>query len=333
MTTAIVVLNWKNSLDTIGCIKSIADSARNEMCYLVICDNNSCDGSDDEIYSALIRVCASTRDFNYQSNIDSLFLNNTIDNLDSGADNIIGVVIRCDKNLGFAGGNNIGLKWAVENTEADCFLVLNNDTVIEPNAMQNGVFFLRRNPNYGIAGCVVRYFHNPSHVQAYGGAKFFPMFGRASHLCAHMQFDQLPPVDEVQENISYPLGAAMFVSRTFLEKVGMMYEKYFLYFEEIDWACRGKEKGFLVGVISDSVIFHKEGGTIGSSHIKSERSYLSEQFLNRARLMFTRRWFPLCIPSVLLYNVFLATRALARGDVARARIIYSSTWQGLTCDL
>lgn len=333
MTLAVVLLNWKNSPDTIECIHSIVSAQHQESCYLVVCDNNSSDSSAVLIRDDLIRQCVKVDEWRWCSGKGEFYCDRQSISSQNIHSDVIGAFIQIDQNLGFAGGNNVGLKWVLAHTDAECILILNNDTVVESTALSAGAHYLRTHPKQAFAGCVVRYFHNPDYVQAYGGASFSPVFGRAKHLYANDHFDGLPPPGQVLNEISYPLGAAMFVSRNFLDDVGLMYEKYFLYFEEIDWAYQAKAKGYEVGVVSTATIFHKEGGTIGSSHDKKKRSHLSEHFLNRARVMFTRRWCPVFLPSTLIYSLFLVFRALLKGDAARAAVVARATWSGLTVAL
>ena len=111
--------------------------------------------------------------------------------------------------------------------------------------------------------------------------------------------------------MDFVIGASMLASRPFLENVGLMEESYFLYFEELDWAMRAKGK-FKLGYARESVIYHKEGATIGSTD-RMKRSLVSDKYLSRtAEYLFTRRFLPWALPSVLVtVSLAAAYRALA----------------------
>lgn len=90
----------------------------------------------------------------------------------------------------------------------------------------------------------------------------------------------------------------MLVRREFIETVGLMSEDYFLYYEEIDWITRGAGR-FRLGYAPDSIVWHKEGASIGTA--ASGGSPLSMYYLYRSRLRFTARHHPRCVPTVLFW--------------------------------
>ena len=96
-----------------------------------------------------------------------------------------------------------------------------------------------------------------------------------------------------------------------------MEESYFLYFEEMDWALRGRGRYRFV-YADDAVVYHKEGASIGSSHQRTKSSALSSFFMVRSRLRFTRKFYLWALPSVVACSVLLAVRALVDGQRAQA---------------
>ena len=109
-------------------------------------------------------------------------------------------------------------------------------------------------------------------------------------------------LDSRPARMDYINGASTLASRSFLEKIGLMEESYFLYFEEMDWAMRARGK-FALGYARDSVIYHKEGATIGTNLDRRKRSLLSDQYLSRNRVLFTRRFVPWALPTVFDFRV------------------------------
>jgi hypothetical protein len=107
-----------------------------------------------------------------------------------------------------------------------------------------------------------------------------------------------------------------------------MEESYFLYFEELDWAMRAKGK-FSLGYAPDSVIYHKEGATIGSNHDRKGRSLLSDQYASRNRVLFTRRFMPWALPTVLMSACLAVAERFCTGDAERAKSMLSGIFSGL----
>jgi GT2 family glycosyltransferase len=129
--------------------------------------------------------------------------------------------------------------------------------------------------------------------------------------------------------MNYVNGASMLASRAFLEQIGLMEESYFLYFEEMDWAMRTRGK-FALGYARESVIYHKDGATIGSNLDRRKRSILAERYLSRNRILFTKRFFPWALPTVLISVCLAAIHRFCIGDMKRAKVMVGSMVQGLT---
>src|SRR5205823_8707075 len=114
--------------------------------------------------------------------------------------------------------------------------ILNNDTVVDSAAARGLVDTFRSNVRIGICGSQIRFYTNPAIVQSFGG-----ILNRL--FCTTMNlFNGVPTIDvpNAPEHIDFIPGASMMVSRAFVDKVGLMADDYFLYFEEIDWAERGR---------------------------------------------------------------------------------------------
>jgi hypothetical protein len=201
---------------------------------------------------------------------------------------------------------------------------LNNDTVVEPDALLAMVRLMEQRPELGLCGSLNLNYFNPTLVQAQGGMAYNRWTGRVSRTapCFVEELDSHPA------RMDYVNGASTLASRRFLETVGLMEESYFLYFEELDWAMRAKGK-FALGYARTSVIYHKEGAAIGSNLDRRKRSLLSEQYLSRNRVLFTRRFLPWALPTVLISVCLAAAERLWAGDAKRAILMLSSMLRGL----
>nr|WP_263351555.1 glycosyltransferase family 2 protein [Acidicapsa acidisoli] len=234
-------------------------------------------------------------------------------------------LIQNGANLGFAAGNNVGLRYALGISDCQHFWLLNNDTVVEPDALEALVREMNEHPKVGLCGSLNLSYHDPEDIQALGGKTYNRWTSRV---------DKLPKLTREELDSSAPAidfvnGAATMVSRTFLEEVGLMEESYFLYFEELDWAMRAKGK-FALSYARESVIYHKEGASIGSHPDRIKRSLVSDKYLSRSRVLFTKRFFPWALPSVLASVSLAAVDRFWHGDRERALAMLTFMLQGLT---
>jgi GT2 family glycosyltransferase len=125
----------------------------------------------------------------------------------------------------------------------------------------------------------------------------------------------------VDEHLDYVVGASMLISRAFLETVGLMEEDYFLYFEELDWALRAKGR-FRLTYCPNSIVYHKEGGSLGSSSTPRNRSVTSEYYWTRNRIHFTMRFYPYALPLVTAVICAAMVSRVAAGLEANSWAIF-----------
>lgn len=310
----IVVLNWRNGPDTVECLQSVLDSAPQHVQGIIICDNNSQDASVEQIRRWASGHGQPMPEFYWRDGgFDSA---RECEARSSSPSRPETVLIHTGANLGFAGGNNVGIEYIRRHCKYDFVFLLNNDALLTPDTVASMVARFA-DKQVGLCGCTVVYYHAPSKVQAYGGASFEPWLGRARHIGAGAAITDHRNADAVEKELDYILGAALMISRPCLEAVGLLEERYFLYFEEIDWATRARRKGFRLAYAPDAVVFHKEGGTIGSSTQKGKRSLLSEHYLVRSRILFTRKFYPHFLPTVLAFTFAQIMRVLLRRDIRR----------------
>jgi len=226
-------------------------------------------------------------------------------------------IIQAGENCGFAGGNNIGLTYLRQHGCYDYFWLLNNDAFPAPDALSHMVARALNNPSLGQIGATLIFAGRPEVVQAHGGAVYEHKSGRAYHIGAESNVVDLPDVQEsdVEERMSYVVGASILVTDRFLDRIGVMEESYFLYFEELDWAERGKPE-FGLGYARDALVYHKAGG---STQKASRRSVMAAYYLARNRIIVTKRFYPAFVSSVKrsIFIEFLKYVARARWSEAR----------------
>lgn len=185
-------------------------------------------------------------------------------------------LIKSARNLGFAGGNNLGIAQA----KGKYLLFLNNDTEVEPDFLEPLVALFETNPKAGIASPKIKYFDGEHLIQYAGSRGINPWTGRSITI-GHLEADQGQHNSSALTALAD--GAAMMVPRRVLEAVGLMPELYFLYYEELDWCERIKDSGFTCHYVAESTVYHKESVSVGKS------SVLKTYYMNRNRLLFIRR--------------------------------------------
>ena len=187
-------------------------------------------------------------------------------------------VIRSPKNLGFAGGNNIGIKAA----HGKYLFFINNDTILQPQASDISHLILRleSDESIGIVCPKIRFAWNDNPIQfaGYTPLSRFTMRNRSIGFGEkdHGQYDTAHPTP-------YAHGAAMLVKRNAIEKVGLMPECYFLYYEELDWSMMFTRAGYSIWYEPACTIYHKESQSTG------QQSPLKAYYLTRNRLLFVKR--------------------------------------------
>ncbi len=196
-------------------------------------------------------------------------------------------------NGGFAAGCNVGMRAAGDRYEY--YWLLNTDTVVEAGALRALVERAGADRELGIVGSTLRFYRRPGVIQARGGSSLSPRMLVLRHIDEFRPVDGVPAdAGAVEAALAYVHGASMLVSRHFLEAVGPMQEDYFLYYEELDWACRGAGR-FRLGYAAGSHVFHKSGATSA----RTLRTF-SMQLRYRNLVRVASRFFPERLPLVRL---------------------------------
>lgn len=184
-------------------------------------------------------------------------------------------VVKSDKNLGFAGGNNLGYQYA----KGDYIFFLNNDMVIQTAILEPLVMRLKDEHIAGVSPCIILTY-KPDFLQYYGYGEMTPItLKHTTEL-----FDSSRREDFLHPGETAVLhGGAMMVRRDVIEKVGTMTEVYFLFFEEFDWSRRMREAGYKLFYEPAATVYHKESMSI------PKKTPFREYYLTRSRMIYARR--------------------------------------------
>lgn len=302
LRAAILLLNWNGWQDTLECLESLFNLDYPNF-KIILCDNGSSDDSIERFVSWAQQHAVSYR---ILSRHDAEHTTNTVhEKL---------IIVENGANLGFAGGNNAGLRFA--RTQAFEYIwLLNTDTTVKPDALTKLIAEVEANPKIGMCGSTLLYYHAPETVQTLCGGRINRRTGEPHHIGAFQKFQQPISQAEVLKQLDYVMGASMLISRKFLEEVGLMEERYFLYYEEIDWAERAKGK-FELGYAPESIVYHKEGRSVGNQ--PKTYTATSVYYMTRSRVMFMRKFFPKQLPLVYARLLISTVGQIARGNWQRA---------------
>ena len=320
----VVLLNWNGWGDTLECLESLFRSDYPDY-RMIVCDNRSEDGSMDHLEAwaeGRVDIAGGCRHqrlsrFSFPpapKPIPYVVHGRGAAEAGGGGSDSSARLILIDTgaNLGFAGGCNIALRYALARDDFVYIWLLNNDTVVNADALSELVHRMRERPNAGICGSTLMYYHAPETIQALGGAQYNKWLGTRTPIGAHRPSSMPVEVAEVEKKMSYVNGASMLVSRGFLHEIGLLCEDYFLYYEEIDWAMRARGR-YALAYAPGSIVYHKKGETIGSPRISARAEYLAL----RNRLLFTRKHVAVAFPTVWLGFLVVILNRLRRGQFDR----------------
>lgn len=264
----VVVLNWNGWRDTIQCLHALRYCAYKPLSIVVV-DNGSTDDSVEQIKGA---------------NPDVTF-------------------IEIGQNRGFAGGNNPGIRYAMEQN-ADYIWLLNNDTEPERDALTHLVRIAQRDPGIGAVGSVLL---SPDHrtVLAWGGGRVNRWIGYSKHAIS-------PKTDTW---FHYITAASMLVPRRTFEQVGLLDDRYFLYWEDSEFGFRLRKHGWKLAVSPDSRVVHKENGSTGGN-----RSALT-RYSTASAMRFLSDYSPLSRLSPLLFLTLRFGRRLLTGRLREVHAV------------
>ena len=228
--------------------------------------------------------------------------------------------IRNDRNYGFAGGNNIGIKRALDG-RADYVLLLNNDTVVDESFLSELVKVCENDRRIGIVGPKV-YFYDKPDVISSAGAKIdfyrgeFPPIGENE--VDYGQYDKVRDVD-------YVSGCALMVKKEVVERVGFLDPRYFLYTEEVDYAVRVRKAGFNIVFVPKAKIWHKIGRSsddLQKLYYRLRNKLFFARKNARKRELFIFAWYYL-----LILMPLMSGRLFLRKPVSTLRAVFKAmTW-------
>jgi GT2 family glycosyltransferase len=322
---AVVLVNWNSWRNSIECINSVLAQSYPDF-HIFLVDNDSADNSIEHI-GAWCGNPLPDPQWHRHEGVERLtdrpavapvafrVVSATGAALEECPPECRLTLLRSGGNLGFAGGCNAGIR-AAGSEEFEFFWLLNTDTVVHRDALQ---FLVRRamaDEKLGMVGSTIRYYGSPQIVQSLGGARMNPANVTSRLIGEGRGLDVIPTdATDVERELTYIMGASMLVSRRFVQDIGLLQEDYFLYYEEIDWAMRGRRR-FKLGYAPQSHIFHRSGAS--SSQVMP---LFTARLYYRNRLKFVSRFFPERLAAARRALVVELLRHTLKGRWGHARVV------------
>lgn len=315
----VVVLNFNRGSETTTCLESIlrSDPRPNPV---VVCDNCSSDDSWQELRQWCRKVSGRGPVIRSQPDCRIWGADSCLEFITECGVRIL--LMRTPENLGFAGGNNVGLRYLLNETVVRFLWLLNNDTRVEADTVLHLIDALNATPGSGMACSTVRYDRPPGLVQAYGGGRYYPWLGSTRLNGNGQPYDPEEAEARKSERRDFPLGASMLVCRTFVDDVGLLDDRFFLYFEELDWVLRAKGR-FIMTYAPRSIVWHQEGASIGASqNALQEKSFFGDFHFQRSRLLLSRKHYPFYFPLVVASLFVTVCKRIVRRQPERILMLW-----------
>ncbi len=331
--TYVILLNWNGWRDTIACLESVFQSTDSSF-RVVVCDNKSSDGSLEKIaaWAGGLISPETPEDQRLGKFVGGVkrpieFVNLTATDLDAGCITDKGeplILIDNENNRGFSAGNNVGLRYALEQPDMSHVWILNNDTLVDPYCLGNMQRRLQREVVPKACGSIIHFYDNPQTIQAIGGCRFDERTGVALQTEGRFRSeDELADCDLIEKEIDYLSGCSMLIPRSLLERVGLLNEDYFLYYEEIDWFTRAGESSRPC-IAADAHVYHREGGSIGSPNWRQATpSLLADFHIFRSKHLFMSRYHRANLLWCYLHSCREIGKRILRGQFGNAFVVLS----------
>lgn len=260
---AVIILNYNGWSDTIECLESLLKSNYTNF-QIIVCDNASTNSSLEKLIEwANERPCPFLRLSRNEAESGVKVSENIL--IHGSLEMCPIIMIDTGGNLGFAGGNNVGIRYVLSQGNFYAVWLLNNDTVIQPTTLKEMVLLSLKNSNTGIIGSKVLFYFEPNSIQSYGNMQM-GWKGVGNSLYAGRHNSELPDLE-----VRSVIGASLLITLSAIEKTDLMDESYFMQDEETDWCARVKAKGYKIYSCGTSIVYHKEGKS--SDRIYNERKF------------------------------------------------------------
>ncbi|MGK7881879.1 MAG: glycosyltransferase family 2 protein [Crocosphaera sp.] len=258
----IVILNWNGKQDTLDCLESVLTIDYDNY-QIVVVDNGSKDDSVIKIKEQYPEV----------------------------------MLIENNANLGYAEGNNVGIRYAVS-AQSDYVLLLNNDTIVDRNLLKNFLEASQVHPKAAIFGAKIYYLDTPNKIWFAGGT-WDSEKAESEHIGLN-QIEDNRTWNQIKE-VDYACGCALLVKAEVVQKIGLLEPRFFLTWEELDLCYSAKKLGYQCLFVPDALVWHK----VSASFVGGAYSFHQQYFMERNRLLWVEKHLSLLEIISIYKNVIL----------------------------
>jgi len=303
----IIVLNWQGWQDTLVCLESLKALIYPGNISIIVCDNASSDDSYPQILNWARQHYSEIALF-YQEKEKCLYAK------EPGGNELAPfpfILIQTDSNLGFAGGNNVGIRYALTTQKYEYLWLLNNDTIVDAYALSILYEYAITHPGLALIGSTIIDYDQRDTIQCAGGCHYSPLLTIFKPVLAGKKLNKITQYEN--QTIDYVFGAAMFLPIAAIQKVGLLNEEYFLFYEELDYTQRLKRQGYDIGWCKNSFVYHKGSASVGNVQ-EGDRNKLrrANYYENLSTLKYTANFYPYLLPLVMVLRFVGKSLALIK---------------------
>lgn len=270
----IILLNWNGWQDTLKCMASL-DRLEYPNYQVLVVDNRSTDDSVARIRSAHPDV----------------------------------PIIQTEENLGFSGGNNVGVRRALEQG-AEYIWLLNNDTIVDSRSLTAMVELAEEDPTIGAVGSVLYHMDEPKEVQNWGGGMVNTRWGLTRYYKSRIR----------EELLHFITGASLLIRREVLDDIGLLDETFFMYWEDADFGLRLRKANWRLAVAEDSHVCHKPFGIAGKNSI------LTTTYFSSSAVLFFKKHASIPLVPIFVGTGGRAMKRLLRRDLNGLKAVLRSAF-------
>lgn len=244
----IIVLNWNKIHDTLECLNSLIKlKTEKSKISVVVVDNGSTLDDSRKVLKDLKHI----------------------------------TLLQNKNNLGYVGGNNVGISYALEHG-ADCIMLLNNDIIATPNFLDPLIKTLYSRRNIGIVGPITLFYDNRKIIADAGGMMRSKRYFGVSRASAELFTKKYADIREVD----FIIGAAQLIKKDVFKTIGPLEYNYFIYYEDADFCFQARRAGYKSLIVPDAKIYHKVSSTV------KVNSPMHQYYTTRNHLLFLERNIP-----------------------------------------
>jgi GT2 family glycosyltransferase len=315
-TVAIIIVGFRNADDIVGCLRSLGRATSQPSFEVFIAENGGAEGMAalEDALTEVTSPCQPAPDLHAIFDLTAACSATTfrLRRDDPNAATCIHVA-EMPENLGYAGAINAWLRPLMHLPGWQAVWVLNPDTEPAPSALFELADHAARR-NRGMVGSRITTTGQADQVRS-RGLQWRKFTARTTTIDFEAAASVEPDPEAIEARLDAPSGASLYITRDLIDRIGLMDERYFLYFEDLEWGCRAKALGML-GYAHRSVVPHKGGTTIGSASNRASRSRLAVYLEFRNRILFVRdkhiAWLPW---TALMQSIYVAA-FIATGSFA-----------------